>query len=83
MPGLLRNRDRGTSKPRTLSERSTTDKETDSELQAHMDEPLTDEEWLKIIDNNKKKKASKKKFLRSGKQTKPGPVICKACGSNC
>ena len=30
-----------------LSERSTTDKETDSELQAHMDEPLADEEWLK------------------------------------
>ena len=30
-----------------LSESSTADKETDSELQAYMDEPLADEEWIK------------------------------------
>ena len=30
-----------------LSESSTADKEPDSELQAYMDKPLTDEEWLK------------------------------------
>ena len=47
-----------------LSESSTADKESDSELQAYMDEPLTDEEWLKIIDNKKKKKTSKKKCLK-------------------
>ena len=28
-----------------LPESSTADKESDSELQAYMDEPLTDEEW--------------------------------------
>ena len=30
-----------------LSESSTANKESDRELQAYMDEPLTDEEWLK------------------------------------
>ena len=30
-----------------LSESSTAVKETDSELQAYMDEPLADEEWIK------------------------------------
>ena len=30
-----------------LSESLTADKESDSELQAYMDEPLADEEWLK------------------------------------
>ena len=76
MPGLLRNRDRGTSKPRTLSERSTTDKETDSELQAHMDEPLADEEWLKIIDNNKKKKSKQEEGLkkRQADETRTGDL---------
>ena len=37
------------------SERVTTDKEIDSQLQAHMDEPLADEK-----DNNKKKKQQEK-----------------------
>ena len=50
-----------------LSESSTADKESDSELQAYMDEPLTDEEWLKNYrQQQEEKKTSKKKFLRSG-----------------
>ena len=45
-----------------LSESSTADKESDSELQAYMDEPLTDEEWLK---NYRQQKEEKKQARRS------------------
>ena len=41
-----------------LSESSTAVKETDSELQAYMDEPLADEEWIK----NKQEELLKKQL---------------------
>ena len=52
-----------------LSESSTADKESDSELQAYMASLYglsLMKNGSKIKDNKKKKKTSKKKFLRSG-----------------
>ena len=45
-----------------LSESSTADKESDSELQGNMDESLTDEEWLK---NYRQQQEEKKQERRS------------------
>ena len=47
-----------------LSERSTTDKETDSELQAHMEEPLVDEEWLKNYKQQQEEKSKQEEVLK-------------------
>ena len=47
-----------------LSESSTADKESDSELQAYMDEPLTDEEWLKNCRQQKEEKNKKEEVLK-------------------
>ena len=47
-----------------LSESSTADKESDSELQAYMDEPLTDEEWLKNYRQQQEEKNKQEEVLK-------------------
>jgi len=47
-----------------LSESSTADKETDSELQAYVDEPLTDEEWLKNYRQQQEEKSKQEEVLK-------------------
>ena len=58
MPQFSRNRDGGTSKPRT------SDQETDSELQAYTDEPLADEEWLKNYRQQQEEKSKQEEVLK-------------------
>ena len=47
-----------------LSESSTADKESDSELQAYMDEPLADEEWLKNYRQQQEEKNRQEEVLK-------------------
>ena len=47
-----------------LSESSTADKETDSELQAYMDEPLADEEWIKNYRQQQEEKKKQEELLK-------------------
>lgn len=47
-----------------LSESSTADKETDSELQAYMDEPLADEEWIKNYRQQQEEKNKQEEVLK-------------------
>ena len=47
-----------------LSESSTADIESDSELQAYMDEPLTDEVWLKNQRQQKEVKNKQEEVLK-------------------
>ena len=47
-----------------LSESSTPVKESDSELQAYMDEPLTDEEWRKNCRQQKEEKNKQEEVLK-------------------
>ena len=49
---------------RENQERSTADKESDSELQAYMDEPLTDEEWLKNYRQQQEEKNKQEEVLK-------------------
>ena len=46
------------------SESSTSDQETDSELQAYTDEPLADEEWLKNYRQQQEEKSNQEKVLK-------------------
>ena len=57
-----------------LSERATTDKEIDSQLQAHMDEPLADEEWLKNYRQQQQEKSKQEEVLkkRQADETRTG-----------
>ena len=57
-----------------LSERSTADKETDSELQTYMDEPLADEEWLKNYRQQQEGKSKEEEVLkkRQADETRTG-----------
>ena len=57
-----------------LSERSTADKETDSKLQAFMDEPLVDEEWLKNYRQQREGKSKEEEVLkkRQADETRTG-----------
>ena len=57
-----------------LSERATTDKEIDSQLQAHMDEPLADEEWLKNYRQQQEEKSKQEEVLkkRQADETRTG-----------
>ena len=64
MPGFSRNRDGATRKSELLSESSTADKESDGELQAYMDEPFTDEEWLKNYRQQKEEKNKQEEVLK-------------------
>ena len=45
------------------SESSTSDQETDSELQAYTDEPLADEEWLKNYRQQQEEKSNQEEVL--------------------
>ena len=47
-----------------LSESSTADKETDNELQAYMDEPLADEEWIKNYRQQQEEKNKQEEVLK-------------------
>ena len=47
-----------------LPESSTADKESDSELQAYMIEPLTDEEWLKNYRQQQEEKNKQEEVLK-------------------
>ena len=46
------------------SESSTSEKETDSELQAYKDEPLADEEWLKNFRQQQEEKSKQEEVLK-------------------
>ena len=46
------------------SESSTSDQETDSELQAYTDEPLGDEEWLKNYRQPQEEKSNQEEVLK-------------------
>ena len=46
------------------SESSTSDQETDSELQAYTDEPLADEEWLKNYRQQQEEKSNQEEVLK-------------------
>ena len=47
-----------------LPQSSTADKESDSKLQAYMDEPLTDGEWLKKYRQQKEEKSKQEEVLK-------------------
>ena len=47
-----------------LAESSTADKESDSKLQAYMDEPLTDEKWLKNYRQQQEEKNKQEEVLK-------------------
>ena len=64
MPWLWRNRDGGTSNQEFLSESSTADKETDSELPADMDAPLAAEEWIKNYRQQQEEKNKQEEVLK-------------------
>ena len=57
-----------------LSERSTADKETDSKIQAYMDGPLADEEWLKNYRQQEEEKSKQEEVLkkRQAHETRTG-----------
>ena len=46
------------------SESSTSDQETDSELQTYTDEPLADEEWLKNYRQQQEEKSNQEEVLK-------------------